>query len=124
MCAWLTEVEREAAKRRGGCGRGCVSMKSSPWSDSRGTLERRLYTSGRGAGLLYPPALITLASIHGILQARILEGGSLSLPQGIFSTQGSNRCLPYCRQILYQLSHEGSPSEVGQRERQIFTKQI
>ena len=34
--------------------------------------------------------------------------GSLSLFQGIFPTQGSNPGLPYCRQILYQLSHEGS----------------
>ena len=31
--------------------------------------------------------------------------GSLSFLQGIFPTQG----LPHCRQILYQLSHQGSP---------------
>ena len=37
------------------------------------------------------------------------EVGSLSLLQGIFATQGSNPGLPYCRWILYQLSHEGSP---------------
>ena len=35
--------------------------------------------------------------------------GSLSLLQGIFPTQGSNPGLLHCRQILYQLSHEGSP---------------
>ena len=35
--------------------------------------------------------------------------GSLSLLQGIFPTQGSNPSLPHCRQILYQLSHKGSP---------------
>ena len=35
--------------------------------------------------------------------------GSLSLLQGIFPTQGSNRGLPHCRWILYQLSHQGSP---------------
>ena len=35
--------------------------------------------------------------------------GSLSLLQGIFPTQGSNPSLPHLRQILYQLSHEGSP---------------
>ena len=34
--------------------------------------------------------------------------GSLSLLQGIFPTQGSNPGLPYCRWILYQLSHKGS----------------
>jgi len=32
-----------------------------------------------------------------------------SLLQEIFSTQGSNSGLPHCGQILYQLSHEGSP---------------
>ena len=36
--------------------------------------------------------------------------GSLSLLQGIFSTQGSNPGLPHCRQILYQLSHKESLS--------------
>ena len=35
--------------------------------------------------------------------------GSLSLLQGIFPTQGSNPGLPHRRQILYQLSHKGSP---------------
>ena len=35
--------------------------------------------------------------------------GSLSLLQGIFPTQGSNPGHPHCRQILYQLSHKGSP---------------
>ena len=34
---------------------------------------------------------------------------SLSLLQGIFPTQGLNRGLPHCRQILYHLSHKGSP---------------
>ena len=88
------------------------------------------------------------SSVHGILQARIMDGmacpppwdlpnpgtesrspslqadslpseppgksintvmGSLSLLQGIFPTQGLNPGLPHCRQILYQLSHQGSP---------------
>ena len=49
-------------------------------------------------------------TVSGILQARILEWGSLSLLQGIFPTQGSNPGLPHCRWILYQLSHKGSPS--------------
>ena len=85
------------------------------------------------------------SSVHGILQARILERvampssrgssrprfpalqadslpseppgkpkntgvGSLSLLQGIFLTQELNRGLLHCRQILYQLSYQGSPS--------------
>ena len=35
--------------------------------------------------------------------------GPLSLLQGIFPTQGLNPGLPHCWQILYQLSHKGSP---------------
>ena len=35
--------------------------------------------------------------------------GSLSFLQGIFPSQGLNPGLPHCRQILYQLSHQGSP---------------
>ena len=36
-------------------------------------------------------------------------GGSCSLLQGIFPTQGLNLGLPHCWKILYQLSHQGSP---------------
>ena len=35
--------------------------------------------------------------------------GSLGLLQRIFPTQGSNRRLLHCKQILYQLSYQGSP---------------
>ena len=35
--------------------------------------------------------------------------GSCSLLQGIFPTQGLNPGLLHCRQILYHLSHQGSP---------------
>ena len=36
--------------------------------------------------------------------------GSLSLLRGIFLTQESNGGLLHCRQVLYQLSYQGSPS--------------
>ena len=35
------------------------------------------------------------------------------LLQGIFLTQGLNRGLLHCRQILYHLSPQGSPHESG-----------
>ena len=35
--------------------------------------------------------------------------GCCALLQGIFPTQRSNLGLPHCRQILYHLSHRGSP---------------
>ena len=43
-----------------------------------------------------------------ILQAKTGVGSS-SLLQGLFPTQGSNPGLLQCRQILYYLSHQGSP---------------
>ena len=72
--------------------------------------------------------------IHGILQARILEWAAISFsrgssqprdrtqspalqtdslpsePLGIFPNQGLNPGLLHCRQILYHLRHQGSPS--------------
>ena len=48
------------------------------------------------------------SSAHGILQVRILQWVAILL-QGIFLTQESNMGLPHCRQILYHLSHQGSP---------------
>ena len=48
-------------------------------------------------------------TVHGILQARILEWVVIpSLLQEIFTTQGLNSGLLNCRQILYHLSHQGS----------------
>ena len=50
------------------------------------------------------------SSVHGILQARILEWVAChSLLQGIFLTQGLNLGLLHCKQILYHLSHQRSP---------------
>ena len=43
-------------------------------------------------------------SVLGIFQARILL-------QEIFPTQGLNPGLPHYRQMLYRLSHQGSPVE-------------
>ena len=48
-------------------------------------------------------------TVHGILQARILEWIAIPFSRGIFPTPGSNPGFPYCRQILYQLSHQESP---------------
>ena len=56
-------------------------------------------------------------SVHGILQARILEWVAIPYLQGIFLTQGLNLCLQWllhCRQFLYcwttgeALSHNGN----------------
>ena len=49
------------------------------------------------------------SSLHGMLQARILEWLATSCSKGIFPTQGWNLGLLHCRQILYRMSHQGSP---------------
>ena len=48
-------------------------------------------------------------SVHGLLQARILEWVAISSSRGVFLTQGSNLGLLHCRQILYHLNHQESP---------------
>ena len=49
------------------------------------------------------------SSVHLDSLGRNTVVGCHALLQGIFPTQGSNPGLPHCRQILYQMSHQGSP---------------
>ena len=49
------------------------------------------------------------SSVHEDSPVKKTGVGGRALLQGIFPTQGSNPGLPYCRQILYHLSHQGSP---------------
>ena len=64
-------------------------------SESRSVVSSSL----RSHGLRSPP---------GILQTRILEWVAHSLLQRIFPTEGSKPGLPYCRWMLYRLSHQGN----------------
>ena len=48
------------------------------------------------------------SSVHGDSSGKNTGVGCHALFQGIFLTQGLNPGLPYCRQILYHLSHQGS----------------
>ena len=82
MCdPWLNSSKAESERHAQSCLTPCHPMDSSP------------------------PG----SSVHGILQARIPEWVAILFSRGIFPTQGSNTGLPHCRQILYQLSHKGSP---------------
>ena len=49
------------------------------------------------------------SSVHGDSPGKNTGVSCHVLLQGIFPTQGSNSGLPLCRQILYQLSYQGSP---------------
>ena len=49
------------------------------------------------------------SSVHGDSPGKNTEVGCHALLQGIFPIQGSNPGLLHGRQILYQLSYQGSP---------------
>ena len=49
------------------------------------------------------------SSAHRDSPGRSTGVGCHSLLQGIFPTQGSNSGLQFCKEILYHLSHQGSP---------------
>ena len=49
------------------------------------------------------------SSVRGDSPGKDTGVGCHALLQGIFPTQRSNPGLPHCRQILYHLSHWGSP---------------
>ena len=49
------------------------------------------------------------SSAHGTLQVRILERVAVPFSKGIFQSQGLKPGLPHHRQILFHMSHQGSP---------------
>ena len=49
------------------------------------------------------------SSVHGILQPRTLEQVVIFFSREIFPIQGLKPSFLRCRQILYHLSHQGSP---------------
>ena len=50
------------------------------------------------------------SSVHGDFPGKKTGVGHHTLLQGKFPIQGSNPGLLHCRQILYHLSHQGSPN--------------
>ena len=48
-------------------------------------------------------------SVHGDSPGKNTGVDCYALPQRNFPTQGLNSGLPHCRQIIYQVSHQGSP---------------
>ena len=48
-------------------------------------------------------------TVHGILQARILEWVAIPFSRGSSQPTRLNPSLAHCRRIFYQLNHKGSP---------------
>ena len=61
------------------------------------------------------------SSVHGILQARILEWVAMPFSRGIFLTQGSNPCLLNCRWILHHWAM-GKPFSIHKTAQRIWLK--
>ena len=81
-----------------------------PWTEEPGRLQSMGSQSESESHSIMSASLQS----HGLYSPWNSPGqntrmGNLSLLQRIFPTQGSNPGLPQCRQILYQLSHKGSP---------------
>ena len=53
------------------------------------------------------------SSVHWDSPSKNTGVGCYALLQGYLPSGGSNPGLPYCRQILYHLSHQGSPNALG-----------
>ena len=57
------------------------------------------------------------SSVHGDSPGKNTGSGFHALLQVIFPSQGLNLGLPHCRQILYHLSHQGSPASEIKRNK-------
>ena len=104
-------------------GVGTFSSRGSSWSRN---WTRASYVSAVACGFFTTKWLSVSCSVvsdslrpYGLYPTRLLcpwdspgkitGVGCHSLLQGIFLTQESKPSLPHCRQILYHLSHQGSP---------------
>ena len=93
-----SQGSREGSGRNRAGSRGC--------SEDTGVISRETESesSSVGSGSLQPHGLYGQWNSPG-QKNRV---GGLSLLQGIFPTQGWDPGLPHHRQIIYQLSHQGS----------------
>ena len=100
------------------------SQPTSPQAHQSSNLQSRAVSPELGCLFLFVLCLQGMTSI--LIHSRLLcpwdcldkntEVGCLPLLQGTFLTWGSNLCLLHCQQILFHLSHQGSPN--------LFQKQI
>ena len=62
------------------------------------------------------------SSVHGILQARILEWAAISSSRGIFPTRGSNLCLLYLAGGFFTTEPPGKPPGLEESPRLLKAK--
>ena len=125
---WTTEMffsHLDAGSLRSGFQHGWVLVKQLFWVADYQPISRFIKCIFKSSLASFCRVVLSHSVVshslwpHGLQPARILcpwdspgkntgVGCQFHL-QGIFPTQGSNPGLPNCRQILYQLSHQGSP---------------
>ena len=90
------------------------SFARMDWLDlleDHGTLKSLLQEHSLKTSILRCSAFVILQLSHPYMTIGKMIALTMQTFVGkvIFPTQGLNPGLPYCRQILYQLSHNGSP---------------
>ena len=86
-----------------------------PWTEEPDTLQSAAAAAAakslQSCPTLCSPMDCSLlgSSVSGDSPGKNTGVGCHALLQGIFPTQALNLSLPHCRQILYHLSHQGSP---------------
>ena len=96
----------------------CLALSlSAPWSVVTFLVKLFLYCAAvclvaRSCQTLFNPMDCSPpgSSVHGDPPGKNTGVGCHALLQGIFPTQGLNPGFPYCKWILYCLSHQGSPT--------------
>ena len=74
------------------------------WMDLEGIMLSEINQTGKDKY-----CVISFPLSMGSLQARILEWVAMPSSRGSSQPRDQTQSLPHCRQILYQLSHKGSP---------------
>ena len=96
--AWKWKVKVKSFSR--------VRLLATPWTAAHQA------PPSMGCPALCDPMDCSLpgSSVHEDSPGKSTGVGCHALLQRILPTQGSNPGLPHCRPVLYQLSHQGSPS--------------
>ena len=84
------------------------------YKESKSTIDMLVYSVAKSCLTLCDPIDCSLpgSSVHGDSLGKNTGVSCHFLLQGLFPTQESNLGLLHCRQILYRLSYEGSPSHM------------
>ena len=114
--SWLFEPPGKRKSSLGvGKSRSCADKAKQRWlvvPDAFPCVDAESVLVAQLRPTLCGPTVYSLpgSSVHGILQARRLEWVAIPFSR-VSSQPGTDLGLLHCRQILYHLSHQGSPKD-------------